>query len=78
MTSMMIVHSAGLNPVGYKLMALTVWPVFKLPSIPELDFSGTVVDGNGTEFQAGQGESVVYVGIYTGSGMILTIDCLGL
>jgi hypothetical protein len=51
------VHSAGLNPVGYKLMALSVWPVFKLPAIPELDFSGTIVDGNGTEFKTGQGGS---------------------
>lgn len=51
-----VVHSVGLNPVGYKLMAMTVWPLFKLPAIPELDFSGTVVDANGTTWKTGQSE----------------------
>lgn len=53
-------HYAALNPVGYKLMGLVPWPLITLPSIPEQDFSGRVVNGN-IDVKGGDGESAVLV-----------------
>lgn len=47
------VKACALNPVGHKVMGLAPWPVVKLPMIPEQDFSGTVVDANGTQWVNG-------------------------
>ncbi|KAJ3530617.1 hypothetical protein NMY22_g8500 [Coprinellus aureogranulatus] len=43
------VHAAALNPLGYKLMTMVPGFVSKRPYVPEHDFSGTIVDSNGSE-----------------------------
>ncbi|KAF8311264.1 GroES-like protein [Clavulina sp. PMI_390] len=47
------VEAAALNPVGYKILALIPSFMRKRPHVVEFDFSGTVVDPNGTSFQVG-------------------------
>ncbi|ETW85496.1 quinone oxidoreductase 6 [Heterobasidion irregulare TC 32-1] len=47
------VQAAALNPVGYKLMKLLPNFVSGRPFIAEQDFSGIVVDANGTNFANG-------------------------
>ncbi|KAI0797804.1 hypothetical protein C8Q75DRAFT_739747 [Abortiporus biennis] len=48
------VEAAALNPVGYKMMGIVPAFVAKFPQTAEYDFSGVVVNGNGTEFKNGQ------------------------
>ncbi|KAJ3536779.1 hypothetical protein NM688_g6791 [Phlebia brevispora] len=47
------VQAAALNPVGYKLMGLLPNLFAKRPHVVEHDFTGLVVDANGTELQNG-------------------------
>ncbi|THH01706.1 hypothetical protein EW026_g1039 [Hermanssonia centrifuga] len=48
------VQAAALNPVGYKLMQMVPNFIARRPLVPELDYSGIVVDSNGTELKDGQ------------------------
>lgn len=48
------IQAAALNPVGYKLMGLLPNFLAKRPIVAEHDFSGVIVDANGsTEFSVG-------------------------
>ncbi|KAJ8520989.1 hypothetical protein ONZ45_g2240 [Pleurotus djamor] len=47
------IQAAGLNPVGYKLMRLAPNFVLGRPFPAGCDFTGVVVDGNGTELKEG-------------------------
>ncbi|KAF8319775.1 NAD(P)-binding protein [Clavulina sp. PMI_390] len=47
------VEAAALNPVMHKLVFRLPWPLIKRPKIVESDFTGTVVDANGTNFKNG-------------------------
>lgn len=54
-----LVHSAALNPVGYKMMGSVPSPIARFPGIPESDFAGVIVDTNGhNEWSVGQGMSL--------------------
>ncbi|KAI0035981.1 hypothetical protein K488DRAFT_42183 [Vararia minispora EC-137] len=47
------VQAGGLNPVDYKLMKLLPNFAAGRPTIAAFEFSGVIVDGNGTEWQSG-------------------------
>ncbi|KAH9858136.1 NAD-P-binding protein [Lenzites betulinus] len=47
------VQAAALNPVGYKLLGLLPTFLLKRLNALEFDLAGVVVDGNGSEFKAG-------------------------
>lgn len=54
-----LVHSAALNPVGYRMMGTVPSPIARFPGIPESDFAGVIVDMNGhNEWAVGQGVSL--------------------
>ncbi|KAF8162895.1 hypothetical protein B0H34DRAFT_299067 [Crassisporium funariophilum] len=46
------VQAAALNPAGWKLMALPDL-VYRRPHVAEFDLAGVIVDGNGSQFSAG-------------------------
>lgn len=48
------VTAAALNPLGYQMMKLLPNFVAKRPSVPECDFSGVIVEGNGSAFSVGE------------------------
>ncbi len=53
----MKVHCVAFNPVGYGMIENIPSPIRKFPGLPELDFSGVVVDvGNCKEYIVGDGE----------------------
>ncbi|KAJ3504181.1 hypothetical protein NLJ89_g8070 [Agrocybe chaxingu] len=47
------VQAAALNPIGWKLMRVLPNFLAKRPHVAEHDFSGVIVDSNGTEFSNG-------------------------
>ncbi|KAJ7130303.1 NAD-P-binding protein [Mycena epipterygia] len=47
------VQAAALNPAGYKIMGAVPNLLIGRPNVPEHDFTGIVVDPNGSEFSAG-------------------------
>lgn len=58
-----VVHSVGLNPLGYKLMGTVPWPIARYPIVAENDFAGTIADANGhTDWHVGQG-AFAYVAV---------------
>lgn len=47
------IHAAALNPAGWKVMTIVPSFVWERPYIPEVDFSGVVVDANESQFSNG-------------------------
>lgn len=43
------VHAAALNPVGWKMIQVFPGALTKKPAVPESDFSGVIVAGEGLE-----------------------------
>ncbi|KAI0041542.1 NAD(P)-binding protein [Auriscalpium vulgare] len=62
------VEAAALNPIGYKLMKWLPNFVARRPITAEQDLAGTVVDGNGTRWKAGDAVWGITLGKPHGEG----------